>query len=64
MKNFISRIFNLKQSVSTIVNTVDYSEKGKFKVVKFERKYCKLLFEGQKSYDTEKYIVEMLVNSG
>lgn len=62
MKNFFSRIFNLKQSVSPIVNQADYSENGKFKVIKFERKYCKLLFEGQKSYDTEKYIVEMLVN--
>lgn len=63
MKNFFSRIFNLKQSISPIVNLVDYSENGKFEVIKFERKYCKLLFEGQKSIDTEKYIVEMLVNS-
>ena len=63
MKNFISRIFSLKQNNSPIVNKVDYSENGKFKVIKFERKSCKLLFEGQKSYDTEKYIVEMLVNT-
>ena len=62
MKNFFSRIFNLKQSISPIVNQIDYSENGKFKVIRFERKYCKLLFVGQKSYDTEKYIVEMLVN--
>jgi len=64
MKNFFSRIFNLKQSISPIVNRVDYSENGKFEVIKFERKYCKLLFEGQRSVDTEKYIVEMLVKSG
>lgn len=63
MKNFISRIFSLKQNNSPIVNKVDYSENGKFKVIKFESKFCKLLFEGQKSYDTEKYIVEMLVNT-
>lgn len=59
MKNFISKIFNLKQSISPI----DNSENEKFKVIIFDRKYCKLLFEGQKSYDTEKYTVEMLVNS-
>lgn len=63
MKNLISRIFNLKQIISPIVNQVDYSENGKFEVIKFERKYCKLLFEDQRAIDTEKYIVEMLVNS-
>ena len=41
---------------------VDYSENGKYEIIKFERKYCKLLFEGQKSYETEKYLVEMLVD--
>lgn len=61
MKNLISRIFNLKQSISPIVNQVDHSENGKFEVIKFERKYCKLLYEGQKSIDTEKYIVECLL---
>jgi hypothetical protein len=63
MKKFIDRIFNLKQIISPIVNQVDYSENGKYEVIKFERKYCKLLFVGQKSYDSEKYIVEMLVNN-
>lgn len=63
MKKFFSRIFNLNQNIFPILNQIDYSENGKFKVIKFERKYCKLLFEGQKLHDTEKYIVEMLVNN-
>lgn len=62
MKRFFNRIFNLKQSILPITSEIDYSENGKFKVIKFDRKYCKLLFEGQKAYSTEQYIVEMLVS--